>query len=174
MRSLGVFIKAGSTWVFRTSGDCGPLGKRDESGLRRFAVRLRRVLLELGGVYVKLGQLLSTRPDLVDPLVAKELEVLLDKCPAEPLQASTQTIRAELGLKADAELPFVLLDEISSASFGCVYRVELQSGQVAAMKVMRYRIDIQTKKRSQISQGAGWRPRSSCYYAPLSHGGLDR
>src|SRR5229473_794243 len=122
MRALNVLSKLVYLGV-SYAWDCGPLGKRDELGVRRFAIRLRGALLELGGVYIKLGQLLSTRPDLVDPVVSKELEVLLDKCPAEPLQDTTHTILEEFGLTSDAELPFVLLCEISSASFGCVYRV---------------------------------------------------
>jgi ubiquinone biosynthesis protein len=99
--------------------------------------------MDLGGVYVKLGQLLSTRPDLVEPLVSKELEVLLDKCPAEPLHATIETIREELGVHRNCELPFLVLGEVGSASFGCVYRVRLASGEVAAIKVMRRGIDHQ-------------------------------
>ncbi len=144
MRSLGVLLKLVYLGV-SYAWDCGPLGKRDDVRLRRFAIRLRDVLLELGGVYVKLGQLLSTRPDLVEPVVSKELEALLDKCPPEPLRDSIWTIHAELGLAADAEPPFVLLGEISSASFGCVYRIKLRSGQVAAIKVLRRGIDTQTR-----------------------------
>jgi ubiquinone biosynthesis protein len=113
---------------------------------------LRARCWKLSGVYVKLGQLRHT-PDLVDPLVSKELEVLLDKCPAEPLQDTTQTILEDLGLSTDAELPFVLLGEISSASFGCVYRVKLESGRVAAMKILRRRIEVQTKNDLRFLQG---------------------
>jgi len=144
MRSLGVLarlIYLGVSYVW----DYGPLSKRDESGMQRFAARLRSALLELGGVYVKLGQLLATRPDLIEPRISKALEVLLDKCPAEPLHYSTETIREELGLTEDAELPFVLLGEVASASFGCVYRVGLASGQVAAIKVLRRGIEAQAK-----------------------------
>ncbi|HEX3860314.1 MAG TPA: AarF/UbiB family protein [Stellaceae bacterium] len=143
MRSLGVLAKLvylGVAYVW----DCGLLGKRGEQGMPRFAGRLRSALLELGGVYVKLGQLLSTRPDLVDPFLSKELEVLLDKCPAEPLNATIETIREELGLTANCRLPFTVLGEVGSASFGCVYRVGLESGDVAAIKILRRGIEVQT------------------------------
>ena len=110
----------------------------------RFGTRLRGVLLDLSGVYVKLGQLLTTRPDLIDPLLSKELEIFLDKCPPEPLQASIQTIREELGLPADGPLPFAILGEVGSASFGCVYRIKLESGEIAAIKVQRRGIATQT------------------------------
>jgi ubiquinone biosynthesis protein len=109
-----------------------------------FGRRLRDVLLKLGGVYVKLGQVLSTRPDLVDPLLCKELEVLLDKCPAEPLKATLETIREELGVDANSALPFTVLSEVASASFGCVYRMRLETDEVAVVKVLRRGIEVQT------------------------------
>jgi len=144
MRSLAVlsrvvYLSVSYVW------DCGPLARDDDAGLRRFAGKLRAALLELGGVYVKLGQLLSTRPDLVDPIITKELEVLLDECPAEPLPASIATIREELALDEDDDLPFEILGEIASASFGCVYRVRLGSGQISALKVMRRGIEHQAR-----------------------------
>jgi len=101
-------------------------------------------MLELGGVYIKLGQVLSTRPDLVDPIVSKELEILLDQVPAEPLQDTKETIREELGMSADAEFPFVLCGELASASFGCVYQLRLKSGQLAALKILRRGIEVQS------------------------------
>src|SRR5437762_4632567 len=127
---LGRLIYLGVRYLW----DCGPHRRHGELGLLRFAARLRSVLLDLGGVYVKLGQLFATRPDLVEPLLSKELEVLLDKCPAEPLELTTKTIREELGIARNCELPFVLLGEVGSASFACVYRVRLESGEVAAIK----------------------------------------
>src|SRR5690242_18557770 len=125
--------------------DCGFRGRRNDQGLQRFAVRLRQTMLELGGVYIKLGQLLSTRPDLVEPVIAKELEALLDKCPPEPLEFSLLTMRENLGLGPHDPLPFEVLGEVSSASFGCVYKLRFPSGQVFAMKVMRRGIRAQTR-----------------------------
>lgn len=125
--------------------DCGFRGRRNEQGLERFAVRLRQTMLELGGVYIKLGQLLSTRPDLVEPVIARELEALLDKCPPEPLEFSLLTMRENLGLGSHDPLPFEVLGEVSSASFGCVYKLRFPSGQVFAMKVMRRGIRAQTR-----------------------------
>jgi ubiquinone biosynthesis protein len=138
---LGRLIYLGVAYVW----DCGPFRKRQQAGLLRFAKRLRAVMLELGGVYVKLGQLLSTRPDLVQPALAEELEALLDECPPEPRQDTEKTIQEELG-GADGDLPFELLDELNSASFGCVYRVRLHSGELAAIKVQRRGIDLRSRK----------------------------
>jgi predicted unusual protein kinase regulating ubiquinone biosynthesis (AarF/ABC1/UbiB family) len=145
MRSLHVLSKLGylgAAYLW----DYIHLGKRNEARAGRFATRLRDILLELGGVYVKLGQLLSTRPDVIEPVVSRELEVLLDRCPAEPLEATLETMREELGVAAQAELPFDVLGEMASASFGCVYRLRLRSGRIVAMKVLRRGIELQAKK----------------------------
>jgi predicted unusual protein kinase regulating ubiquinone biosynthesis (AarF/ABC1/UbiB family) len=136
--------------------DCGFRGRRKEAGLQRFAVRLRTVMLELGGVYIKLGQLLSTRPDLVEPGIARELEALLDKCPPEPLESSLLTMRENLGLGPTDPLPFEVLGEISSASFGCVYKLRFPSGQVAAIKVMRRGIRKQTRNDLWLMVQVAW------------------
>lgn len=141
VRVLSRLIYLGVWYIW----DCRFPGRRSEQGLPRFAVRLRTVMMELGGVYIKLGQLLSTRPDLVDPIIAKELEALLDKCPPEPLDFSLLTMRENLGLGPNDPLPFEVLGEVSSASFGCVYKLRFPSGQVFAMKVMRRGIRAQTR-----------------------------
>ena len=140
-RVLSRLIYLGVSYIW----DCGLRGPRNEAGLKRFAVRFRTVLLELGGVFIKLGQLLSTRPDLVEPVIAQELEALLDKVPPEPLEFSLLTMRENLGLGPDDPLPFEVLGEISSASFGCVYRLRFGGGQTVAIKVMRRGIRAQTR-----------------------------
>src|SRR4051812_31457663 len=141
LKVLGRLIYLAVAYIW----DCGPFRKRHQLGLPRFGARLRVVMLELGGVYVKLGQLLATRPDLVEPQLSEELQALLDKCPPESLQDTLKTIHEELGLPAEAELPFVLLGEIGSASFGCVYQVKFSSGEVAAIKVQRQGIEAQAR-----------------------------
>jgi len=141
VRVLSRLIYLGVSYIW----DCKFPGRRNEQGVQRFAVRLRQIMMELGGVYIKLGQLLSTRPDLVEPVIAKELEALLDKCPPEPLDFSLLTMRENLALGPNDPLPFEVLGEVSSASFGCVYKLRFPSGQIAAMKVMRRGIRKQTR-----------------------------
>ena len=60
-------------------------------------------MTELGTTFIKLGQMLSTRTDLIDPAVAEELSVLQARAPADPPETVRQTIEAELG-RPPAEL----------------------------------------------------------------------
>jgi ubiquinone biosynthesis protein len=91
------------------------------------AVRIRRVLEELGPSFVKLGQLISTRPDVVPQEIIDELKRLQDDVPPVPFDQMREVIEQQLGGPI-GEL-FTELDEtaIASASIGQVYRAKLRS-----------------------------------------------
>ncbi len=100
--------------------------------------RMRKVLEQLGPAYIKLGQMLSTRPDLVGIEIAKELQKLRDEAPATPFDEMKALIEEELG--RPLEEIFEHFDEIplGSASLGQVYRAELKStGEEVAIKVLK-------------------------------------
>lgn len=104
-------------------------GKRvvaSESGL---AVRIRQVLEELGPSFIKLGQLMSTRADLLPPDVIAELKQLQDNVPPLPFSEMRPAIEAELG--APIANLFSQFDEqpLASASIGQVYRAQLKSDE---------------------------------------------
>lgn len=100
--------------------------------------RIRKVLEELGPAYIKLGQMLSTRPDLVGIEIAGELQKLRDETPATPFEEIKALIEEELDSPLD-EI-FEHFDEmpLGSASIGQVYRGELKNtGEEVAIKVLK-------------------------------------
>jgi ubiquinone biosynthesis protein len=98
---------------------------------------LREMLDELGPTFVKFGQLLSTRPDVVPPDIVVELRGLQDDVRPFPFAQIREVIEAELGLTL--EQAFLRFDEqpIAAASIGQVHRAMLPNGDEVAVKVQR-------------------------------------
>jgi ubiquinone biosynthesis protein len=99
--------------------------------------RLREMLEELGPTFVKFGQLLSTRPDIVPPDVVVELQKLQDDVRPIPFAEVERVVREELGLTI--EQAFLEFDErpTAAASIGQVHRALLPNGERVAVKVQR-------------------------------------
>jgi len=99
--------------------------------------RIRLALEELGPTFVKLGQLLSTRPDLLPPAYIAELSKLQDAAPPVPAEAIRRTIREELG--ADPEELFASFEwtPLASASIGQAHTATLADGTEVVVKVRR-------------------------------------
>ncbi len=102
---------------------------------RRRAEALLGSLLTLGPTFIKLGQLLSTRPDILPPEYIEVLSRLQDDVPPAPWEESRQVLEAELG-QADEAFDDFDTDPISGASLGQVYTARYQGEQVA-VKVRR-------------------------------------
>lgn len=99
--------------------------------------RLRHALEELGPTFIKLGQILSARPDLVPPDFLAELTKLQDSAPPFPATAARAIIAQELG--TPLESVFSTFDDtpIAAASLGQVHRATLRSGERVVVKVQR-------------------------------------
>ncbi|MEC4893197.1 MAG: AarF/ABC1/UbiB kinase family protein [Oscillatoria sp. PMC 1051.18] len=103
----------------------------------RRAARLREILTQLGPTYIKIGQALSTRPDLVPPSYLEELTHLQDKLPSFPNEVAYRFIEEELG-QPPLEIYTELTPEpVAAASLGQVYKGKLKTGEDVAVKVQR-------------------------------------
>jgi ubiquinone biosynthesis protein len=107
---------------------------------RKTAARFRMMLGELGPTFIKLGQLLSTRPDVLPAHWIEELEALQDACPPVGLADIRREI--EHGLGRPIEALFRELDEqpLASASIAQVHRAVTHDGRQVVVKVQRPRI----------------------------------
>ncbi|MGI8500806.1 MAG: ABC1 kinase family protein [Hassallia sp.] len=105
---------------------------------RRRASQLRELLTGLGPAYIKIGQALSTRPDLVPPVYLEELTRLQDQLPAFANEIAYQFIQEELGALPEEIYSELSPQPIAAASLGQVYKGKLKStGEEVAVKVQR-------------------------------------
>ena len=119
--------------------------------------RLRAALTELGPTYVKFGQILSTRPDVVGVDVAQSLSELQDRVKAVPFDAMAAVIEAELGAGVDALFGAFNKDPVAAASLSQVYLATLKSGEAVAVKVQRPGIErVIERDLSLLTRVAEW------------------
>jgi ubiquinone biosynthesis protein len=101
------------------------------------AVRIRRVIEELGPTYIKAGQILSSRPDLIPPDILKELAKLQDDVPPFPYELVQDVIESELKTPMDRVFRSFARVPIASASIGQVHEAVLRNGLEVVVKVQR-------------------------------------
>ncbi|MFE4105621.1 ABC1 kinase family protein [Almyronema epifaneia] len=111
--------------------------KREEANRLKRARQLCSVLTRLGPTYIKVGQALSTRPDLLRPDYMDELTRLQDSLPSFPNAIADQIIETELGRLPNEIYSSISPQPIAAASLGQVYRAKLHTGEEVAVKVQR-------------------------------------
>ncbi len=118
----------------------GPLlssADRAERTVDAPGVRLRRVLEQAGGVYIKLGQIAATRVDLLPRDVCDELATLQNRVSAEPKERMEEVLEAELGAPVEEAFAEFDWEPLAAASIGQTYRARLHSGEAVVVKVQR-------------------------------------
>lgn len=122
-------------WMARVGVDA-KLGRLGKTGARR-AGELREVLVALGPTFVKLGQALSVRPDLIGPGAMAELRALCDSVPSFDSAVAMEVIEVELGRVVGEMFRELSYEPVAAASLGQVHKGILLDGREVAVKVQR-------------------------------------
>jgi ubiquinone biosynthesis protein len=131
-RALTVTRVARRTGLRRVLAEVGVVGRREAT--REGAQGFRRALEELGTTYIKLGQLLSSRPDLLPDLYVEELSRLVDEVPPVPFAEIDAVIQADLGPGVFASVD---PEPLATASIAQTHRALLETGREVVVKVRR-------------------------------------
>jgi ubiquinone biosynthesis protein len=156
---LGVFVKHG----FGDLSDVLHLDKYLDLGTKYFRLppriatahltrpeRFRTALEELGPTFIKLGQMVGNRPDLLAPEWAAALEKLQDEVPPFPSEEAKAVVAAQFGKPVDSLFRHFGESPIASASMAQVYKAELLTGEKVAVKVQRPGIEDLVKVDLEI------------------------
>lgn len=102
-----------------------------------FGEQLRKSFEELGPSFIKLGQLMATREDILDPALIKELKLLQNKVKGIPFEVAEKVIEENLGKKTSEIFQSINPTPIGTASIGVVYQAKLLNGEDVVVKVKR-------------------------------------
>jgi predicted unusual protein kinase regulating ubiquinone biosynthesis (AarF/ABC1/UbiB family) len=133
-RSLRVaFMFGWFVWGIQLDKSVG----QTEQNMPLRAMQLRKLLTNLGPTFIKIGQALSTRPDLVRQDYLEQLTLLQDQLPAFETQEAFAIIERELQCIVEDAFQEISAKPVAAASLGQVYKGRLYSGQTVAIKVQR-------------------------------------
>ncbi|HXY29509.1 MAG TPA: AarF/UbiB family protein [Gemmatimonadaceae bacterium] len=121
-----------------------------------FPVQFRRRLELLGPTYIKLGQILSLREDILPPAITSELRHLLDRLPVVPFEIFRQRIEADVGRPVDEM--FVWIDEtpLGSASIAQTHRATTREGEDVVIKVVKPWIPETLRRDARLLRGVAF------------------
>jgi ubiquinone biosynthesis protein len=155
---LSVLSKYGlADWISRLNIDLIKTQLKDREGealaLHTPEKRIRLALTDLGPTFIKLGQLLSTRPDLVGVPLADELQQLRDDVPADPPDTVRKLIESELGQPVEELFAEFEDTPVASASIGQVHRARLKTGESVAVKIQHAHIEKVVREDLEVLAG---------------------
>ena len=110
------------------------------------AERLRLCIESLGPIFIKFGQMMSTRRDLFGDEIADELEKLLDRVPPFPRAQACAIVEQQLGMSLQKAFAHFDESEIASASIAQVYGAELHDGRQVIVKIVRPGIEAEIRR----------------------------
>jgi ubiquinone biosynthesis protein len=120
-----------------------------------FAVQLRVRLERLGPTYIKLGQILSLREDLLPKHVTDELKGLLDQLPAVPLETILEIVERDLGRPIAAMFAWVDETVLGSASIGQIHRATTLEGDDVVLKVVKPGVRATLERDARLLKALG-------------------
>ena len=134
---------------------------KHEAGDQARAEHLRRAFEELGTMFIKLGQMLSTRSDLLPEAYRTELAKLQDEVSPLPADAIADVIREDLGAPPDKLFAFFDVKPLGSASIGQVHAARLSDGRDIILKVRKPGVDELVRIDLEILESLvnEWTPR---------------
>jgi predicted unusual protein kinase regulating ubiquinone biosynthesis (AarF/ABC1/UbiB family) len=146
----------------RKRHDGAPAAPTDPADrLRAQASQLRERLIRLGPTYIKIGQALATRADLLPIPYVEELSKLQNRVPPFPTSEAFAIIERELGRPVRELFAEITPEPIAAASLGQVYRARLHAGDEVAVKVQRPNLSVAVAEDlSVLRQLARWMMRS--------------
>ncbi|XP_031105219.1 uncharacterized protein LOC116010097 [Ipomoea triloba] len=139
-RLLEVFTAfASATIRFQLSGILPTMNTEIDRETSRyvFGCVLKETMLSLGPTFIKVGQSLSTRPDIIGSEISKALSSLHDQIPPFPRATAMKIIEEELGSPIEKIFSYISEEPVAAASFGQVYRGNTLDGFSVAVKVQR-------------------------------------
>ena len=165
LRLLIVLWWDGQGWTYPG----GPTADRRSQRQRRLSRWLTAEFLALGSAFIKLGQLLSARPDVLPADVVEEFASLQDRVPSFPFPVVEQLLTQELGERC-SEIIDLEVEPLGSASLAQVHRASLRSGRQVVLKVQRpglerrFRLDLEVmqqvaaavQRHPRWGQGRDW------------------
>ena len=131
--------------------------------------RVRMALTELGPTFIKVGQVLAARPDLVGPKLGEALKDLRANVRPDPIETVRENLRKELGEDYESHFRFIDPEPLATASIGQVHRAVLNDGRKVVIKVQRKDIERTLRQDFDVLTGlaqlaerveafAAWRP----------------